>query len=237
MCDILAPQKTLICHDKARRYPPKRWSETPTVETLKWGRGDEISVCRFGPKTSVMDEVSKDPVEGNPRNWSREVHDAGQATETYQNKAFTKLAVLNTTEMRTATTKKAAVERVMRDLEEQNFYMGEVKDGYPHGYGVAIWRECVVYEGKWQHGRCREQRGALRGTKNVTLFALFQKAERALSCEWRATYIAGCVRPAACNLFVFLPCNLFFFLPLRLRIGKTFSAWSARKWTARAQAG
>ena len=216
MCDILAPQKTLICHDKARRYPPRRWSEKPTVETLKWGRGDEISVCRFGPKTSVMDEVSKDPVEGNPRNWSREVHDAGQATETYQNKAFTKLAVVNTTEMRTAATKKAAVERVMRDLEEQNVYMGEVKDGYPHGYGVAIWRECVVYEGKWTHGRCREQRGALRGTKNVTLFALFQKAERALSCEWRATCVAGCVRPAACNLFVFLPCNLFFFFAVAL---------------------
>ena len=33
MCALLAPQKTLIYHDKARRYPPKRWSETPTVET------------------------------------------------------------------------------------------------------------------------------------------------------------------------------------------------------------
>ena len=105
----------------------------------------------------------------------------------------------------------AAVGRVMRDLELQCFYMGEVKDGYPHGHGIATWRECVVYEGKWMNGRCREQRGALRGTKNVTLFALFQKAERALSCEWRATYVAGCVRLAACNLFVFLPCNLFFF--------------------------
>jgi len=44
----------------------------------------------------------------------------------------------------------SAVERV---LVRPDKYEGEMKDGKPHGRGVAVWADGNRYEGDWQDGK------------------------------------------------------------------------------------
>jgi hypothetical protein len=180
----VAPATTVIVQDKTAAYPVRKYPVKGKYHTMKFSEGETLVVVLFGRSSNDDDEMDcVDPMV-HVQNWTRDM-DVNETTSTWFPKRYSMCHLEFQNALANAKEKKEALAACQADTTPETFYMGELEDGVPDGFGIMVYQDKMVYEGGWTNGRCTVNWGGIKGTKGLSLYGLMERAATVFKLVWR----------------------------------------------------